>query len=132
MLFTFFLSAVQSFGVLRALGAFGSFRRFLTLRAQRRDALRDLLARAVSRRRVDRIAVLLSLHGPQAFALAVAALPPRVAADVLSVLPDERRQPVLSRLPRRLLAQLPFGQAREPLAPARRGSLQSLLLPLGS
>lgn len=132
MLFTCFLSAVQSFGVLRALGAFGAFRRFLAARLQRRDVLRDLLANAVARRRVDRIDTLLSLHGPQTFALAVAALPPRVAADVLSVLVDERRQPVLNHLPRRLRAELPFGKSREHVAPQARGSLQGLLLPIAS
>jgi hypothetical protein len=126
------LSALRAFGPLRAVAALGAFRRFLAARVRRRDVLRDLLAGAVARRRVERIDTLLSLHGPQAFALAVSALPPRVAADALSVLPEPRRQAVLTRLPGRVHAQLPFGKSREHLAPPARGSLQGLLLPLAS
>ncbi|OWQ84417.1 hypothetical protein CDN99_24285 [Roseateles aquatilis] len=100
---------------------------FLFRRA-RHDALRAALCDAVASRRIGHIDRLLDRHGPSAFAQALSGMSCRIAADILSVLPEPRRQDLLSRLPRRLRGRVPLAAARDVVPMPRHVPLQGLLV----
>lgn len=86
-----------------------------------RQPLHTALRAALLARDVRQIRDQLATHGPQAFSCAVAACSPRVAADVLSLLPLADRHAVLRRLPRALRDGLrPLGMAVAEPQPAPR------------
>lgn len=85
-----------------------------------RQELHTALRAALQARNIQQLHALRDAHGLQAFAGAVAACSPRVAADALSLLPAPDRSAVLRQLPRPLrgsLRQLGMAPAG---APARR------------
>lgn len=86
-----------------------------------RQQLHIALRAALLARNVHQIRAQLATHGLQAFSCAVAACSPRVAADVLSLLPLADRQAVLRRLPRALCDSLrPLGMAAAAQPPVPR------------
>lgn len=86
-----------------------------------RQQLNIALRAALMSRNVHQVRALLATYGLPAFANAVAHCSPRVAADALSLLPQDNRNAVLRHLPRQLCdSLLPLGIAVTTPYPTRR------------
>lgn len=86
-----------------------------------RQQLNIALRAALMSRNVHQVRALLATYGLPAFANAVAHCSPRVAADALSLLPQDKRSAVLRHLPRQLCdSLLSLGIAVTTPAPSHR------------
>lgn len=86
-----------------------------------RQPLNIALRAALMSRNVHQVRDLLATHGLPSFAKALALCSPRVAADALSLLPQDKRNAVLRHLPRHLCdSLLPLGIAVARPYPTRR------------